>query len=213
MTTYAILQADLLSWSVRDDLATQAPSFIRIAEAEIGRVVKTLEMETDTTLSLTSPTYEAALPAGFLGLKHIYVSGSSSPKATYCPPDLFQELKATPTDLLNNSRREFIYTIESGKIKGRADTGATNPIGLNLTYFKRLDALGVSVATTTLLTDHYDIYLYAALVALWSFVGSMPDEVKYQTKFDRAVAQLGSLELARRRGSGPLQVRTPANVA
>lgn len=212
MTTFAILQADLLSWSVRDDLATQAPSFIRIAEAEIGRVVKTLEMETDTTLTLTSPTYEVALPTGFLGLKHIYVSGAASPKATYVPPTLFQEMKATPSDRLNTTT-EFIYTIESGKLKGRAADGSSSPVSLPITYYKRLDALSVSVATTTLLTDHYDIYLYASLVALWSFVGSLPDETKYQTKFDRAVAQLVALENSRRRGAGPLQMRTPSNVA
>jgi len=210
MSDYTTLQADLLSWSVRDDLSTQAPSFIRVAEAEIGRVVRVLEMETDGTLSAPSPTFEVALPANFLGFKHVYVTGSSSPRAAYLPPDLFHELKNTPDSSFAHGQ-ETQYTIESAKLKVLAPSGSPAPIVFNVTYFKRFDPLATT-PSNQLLTDHYDVYLYASLAALWSFVGSLPDEVKYQTKFDRAVAQLDTSEGRRRRGSGPNQVRTPIQV-
>lgn len=213
MTTYAQLQADVADWTARTDLTVVIPSFIRLAEAEIGRVVRVLEQETDTTLSCTSPSYAAALPDGFLGFKHVYVSGANEPRAQYVPPTQFHELNLRPRDAFADSfGTALLYTIESGDIKVDQPAGSSDPITLNVTYIKKFTALSGTNTTNWLLTEHYDLYLWGALKEAWDYIDETEMVAKYQAKFDRAVAQLDTLENAKRRASGPLVSRPPQGV-
>jgi|SRR5882672_428970 len=210
MTDYSTLKSDLLSWSARDDLAASTASFIMVAEAFLGRRIRLLDQETDTTLTASSPDYTATLPAGFLGFKHLFVVGSSLPGTEYLPPNKFHELANSPRDgfsVLTGAKT--LYTIESGKVKLLAAAGATSDVVLNATYYGRLTALSDAAPSNALLTDHYDIYLHAGLVALWTYVGSDKDVSRHVKFRDEAIEGLTEHENRRRRGVAPLAVRPP----
>lgn len=212
MTDYPTLKADLLSWSDRDDLSGQFPAFIRIAEAEIGRVVRSMDMETDTTLSASGPSFEANLPSGFLGFKHIVVAGGNRPEMDFLPPQEFAVLKASFTSssiaVTVDRGNSTLYTIESNKVKIAA-LGSGDPVSMGATYYQKFTALSDSNVTNPLITNQYDLYLYASLAALWSFVENDAQETKYIGKFRTVVEQINVNENGRRRISAPLKSRPP----
>jgi hypothetical protein len=212
---YTSLQADIAAWMARTDLTTAIPSFVQLAEPEIGRRVRTLDMETDTTLTANSGnSYAPALPTGFLGLKHCFVSGASNPRTTYVTPQVFHELKNMTQSafFVTLGDGSIVYTIESGKLKVFQSVGATDPITLDICYHKKFDALATT-PTNTLLTNHYDIYLWASLMQAWDYIDDEKNVAKYERKLDRAIGQLDDSEAARRRGAGPLVRRASTSHA
>jgi len=212
MTDYATLQSDIAAWSAKSGLTAIIPSFIRLAEARIGRKVRVLEMETDVTLSLTSAnSYEEDLPAGFLGFKSLYNATASVPDMSYMPPDQFKRLKNSPSSAFAELRDgSTAYTIESNKIKIFESTGAAATVTIEAVYFKTFTALSDGDPTNDLLTNHYDLYLYGGLEALWDYIDEIEQELKYTKKFERTVNEIQNNEIMRRRAPDPRQRRVPA---
>lgn len=210
MTDYSTLQADVALWSARSDLTAQLPSFIRLAEAEIGRTVRVLEMETDITLNVAGAANSVALPTGFLGFRHVFVANANQPKAVYISPDQFHEINNRPKDgfreLLDGALN---YTIEANLVKVDKPRGANDPIELNTTYFKRFDALTDTNTTHALIQAHYDLYLFMTLAKLWAFVMDTEEEQKYLRRYETVVDQIEATEIKRRRSGGPKRVRPP----
>lgn len=212
MTDFSTLKADLADWAAKTTLTAKIPSFIRIAEAMINRDVRVLEMESDVTLTITSANnYEEDLPTGFLGFKSLYNSSGSTPDMVYIPPDKFKRLKNSPSSTFQELRDgSTAYTIESNKLKIFVSTGATADVTIEAVYFQRLTALSDANPTNDLLTNHYDLYLYAALTSLWDYDDELEMEAKYTKKYDRVVASIGNTEIMRRRAPDPRQRRVPA---
>jgi hypothetical protein len=213
MTNYAQLQADIAEWTARDDLGSKPQAFIRIAEASIGRKVRVLEQETDTTLTLNDGNdFAADLPTGYLGFKHVFDSASRNPTTVYIPPQAFHELRNTPRDAFTSPHGSGLhYTIEGNKLKGLASTGSAAEVTLDVCYIQRFAALSDANTTNWLLTYHYDIYLFAALREAWDYIDETEQVAKYQGRFDRAIGELDEQEVRKRIPAGPLVRRPPAN--
>jgi hypothetical protein len=202
---YTQLSSDVAEFAARDDVSTKVPTFIRLAEAEIYRRVRVLDMETDVTLTFTAPDFEAALPTGFQGFKRLTLTGSSNPKTKYVGPDLFASLSSTSaTDfaqVIGDAR--LVYTVESSKVRVSQPPGATAAIVLDCVYFKRFAALDASVnPTNALINDHFDLFLYATLMQLWDWADELEMVAKYTARFDKAIGQIDELEGRRRRAAG-----------
>jgi hypothetical protein len=213
---YADLQADIIEYSARDDISTKAPMFIRLAEAEIYRRVKVLEMETAVTLTFSTPDYDATLPTGWQGFKRLSVSGSRNPKTKYVGPDLFAEINATASQVdlqsvIGDAR--LIYTVEANKVKVNQPAGSAEPIVLAGTYFKRLLPLSDSNTSNVMLDDHPDLFLYAALAQLWDWADELEAVAKYTAKMDKVIGQIDQLERDRRRAAGEWSKSMPRGVA
>ena len=210
MTTYSTLQADVALWSARTGLTAEIPSFIRLAEAEIGRTVRTMEMETDIVLNVAGTANSVALPTGFLGFRHVFVRNARQPKAVYLSPDQFHEVNNRPKDgfreLLDGALN---YTVEANLMRVDKPRGADDPIELDTTYFKQFDALSDTNTTHTLIQKHYDLYLWATLAQLWAFVMDAEEEQKSLTRYENIVDQIEGAEIKRRRSGGPKRVRPP----
>lgn len=214
--TYAVLQSDIIEYSARDDVSGKAPMFIRLAEAEIYRRVKVLEMETAVTLTCAAPDYEDDLPTGWQGFKRLSVSGSRNPKTKYVGPDLFAEVNAGSSQvdlasMIGDAR--LIYTVEANKVKVNQPAGSAEPIVLVGTYFKRLLPLSDVNTTNVLLDDHPDLFLYAALAQLWDWADELEAVAKYTAKMDKVIAQIDDLERSRRRAAGEWSKTLPKGVA
>lgn len=213
MTTYAQLQADIEAWTARDDLSALLASFIRIAEASIGRKVRVLEQETDTTLTLNDGNdFAADLPTGYLGFKHVFDTDARNPTTFYLPPQAFHELRNTPRDAFSSPFGSGLhYTIEGNKLKGLASTGSGSDVTLDVCYIQRFAALSDLNTTNWLLTYHYDIYLFAALREAWDYIDETEMVAKYQGRFDRSIGELDEQEVRKRIPAGPLVRRPPAS--
>lgn len=212
MTTFSQLKSDIVSFSARTDITVQTPLFIRIAEAEIFRRVRLLEMETSDTLTFTAAAnYELAVPDGFLGLKSMYVVGATDPRVVYMTPDSFNIEDNLPTDAFQNVEANFVYTIEEGKIKLKSVAGATEDLDVKTVYFARPTALSDDDVSNAISINHYDIYLYVSLKVLWDWVDEQPKTDKYEAKAAKVYEEIVEHENARRRPAGPLIRRAPNN--
>lgn len=207
MTTYAQLQADVIQYSGRDDVSASVPMFIRLAENEIYRRVRTIEMEATVSFTFSSPDYEDDLPTDWLGFKRLKVLDSANPKCLYVGPDVFASLaEMSPGNFLALiGDAELIYTLEANKIKVNQPRGATEPIDISAVYFQRPVPLADDDTANPLLTPHFDLFLYSALVQLWLWADELEQEQRFQARADRVTAQIDEFDRVRRRPAGSSQ--------
>lgn len=194
MTTFSQLKTDIADWTARSDLGTKLPRFIALAEDHIDTNVRLLSMETDAELT-TDASGEAILPTGFLGFTSIEVQDQPYPSTEWMPPDAFRKKKAEPAD----GERVIKYTIESNKLK--ITTSAVTVF--DVTYFAKLTRIGDSNPTNALLTNHFNVYLWACLALAWDYLQDRAEEAIYWKKFNAAVEDLHRSE-RRSRTAGPL---------
>ena len=145
LSTYAELQASVLGWLKRKDLADQVPDFIRLAEAKFNRRLRVNDMR--TTVTLTSPF---TLPDDFESVDSVFsVSDPTKPLS-----------KLT----VESMRRAYSNT--SGTARAYAVDGTTllvRPAGdVTLNYYQSIPALSDTNTSNWLLAGHPDIYLYGA---------------------------------------------------
>lgn len=209
MTDYATLQADIADWLARDDVATKTPTFIRLAEAEINRRVRTQDQERNASLVLEEANdWTADLPAGWLGFRRV-VTDQANPEAVYVPPTVFHEMKRARADAFGTlGGGPLSYTVEGMSIKGVAGPGAGDPITLSTVYWVRYDPLSDTNTTNWLLANHYDIYLNASLMQAWDYVDETEMVARYSARLDRGIDQLQEQERERYVPAGP-KVRRP----
>lgn len=208
MTTYAQLQTDVAAWIVRDDLAAQIPSFIRLAEARINRAVRVMAMETDATW-LVDSTGEYTLPDGFLGFRHVAVNDAVTPHAEYLPPDKFTERKLASTFgyLLKQGGPSIVYTVESSKLKVSPAPAGSDTVSMNVAYYAPFTPLSDANVSNWLSLNSYDTYLYATLRVAAEYIDDEALEDRYDGKFVSTVEDLHqSQKRARNRGGAMKRV-------
>jgi|SRR5262245_174598 len=210
MTTYAQLQADVIQYAARDDVSASVPMFIRLAEPEIYRRVRIMEMETPITFTCSSPDYVDDLPADFLGFKRLKVNDSPNPRCQYVGPDQFASLEEmSPGNyaaLLGDAH--LIYTIEAMQIRVNQPRGSTEPIELSGIYWQKpiaLDQDDPLNPTNVVLPAVYDLFVFATLRQLWDWSDELEMVTKYERFMERIIASTDDNERMRRRPAGSLQ--------
>lgn len=200
---YQQMQALVAAYLDRDDLAPQIPNFIAIAEAEMNRRLRVVNMETKTIWVATGE--EFPLPADFRRLRKIHIEGQ--------PDRPLVEISPTAAPMLYSGTEAGIprgYWIE-GRVLTLApvpNTGAT----LRATYWRRIPPLTVLQPVNWLLTEHPDIYVWATLREAAAYIRD-PDAQDYaENRFNIAIEQLKLESVTDSWGSGPLAPRTTVQV-
>lgn len=213
MTTYAQLQADLASFSARSDISVVAPSLIRLSEAFINRKVRVLEQEQDVDLEFTSAgDYEADLPTGFLGFRSLINPDATNPDCEYMPPSAFNLQNYSTRDGFNSLRGSegTLYTIASNKVKILVPVGSEDTVDLVGIAHIRFEALSISNTTNYLLTNHYDLYLFAGLREVWDYIGEDKEAARAELRAMKIIDEIEEEEKGKRRGAPPLRRRAPS---
>lgn len=154
ITTFSELKTAVGSWLHRDDLTTQIPDFIALAEAQLNRRLRVRSQVTTTTLSATART--VALPADYLELKSLDIS--ASPRVKLKAVSLEQ---SDLYDLGATTGEPRIFAISGANLVLAPTPQSTYT--LNIVYYAKIPALSDVATTNWLLTAHPDIYLYGAL--------------------------------------------------
>jgi hypothetical protein len=158
ITNYATLISEVVDELDRDDLEGKLPRYIAEVEADLGRRLRVLDMETTTTLAASSEL--VSLPAGFLSMRHIHVEGT---------PDLaLSEISLANLIARYDGSEGFpeAYALTGGKLK--LAPPPEEPLNLYVTYLAKFTGLSESNATNWLITNHPDIYA-RGVVALACF--------------------------------------------
>lgn len=165
LDSYANLQATIAAWLNREDLTSQIPDFITLAEARFNRELRLPDMTKRSTSTLTSSYVD--LPNDWLQTIAVRVTSSTGYKALeYLSAELFYDLEGQgPTGVAR------YYTLVNDRIHLIPDgTNAT----LEMTYYAKISPLSVGNTSNWLLVRSPDLYLYSSLVAAEAYL--MNDE-------------------------------------
>ncbi len=212
MTTRQQLEQDVDAWLIRDDVAVTGsdwPSILRIAEANIAREIVSARQEKKATVTFTG--HSADLPSDFIEPRNPFVDDNTR-RIEYKTPQALRESREW-----QNGRVAMSYTLEgnnTGDLDGTetfqmtiaGPASATDPTDIEINYWARLPALTDPSDTNWLLTNHYDVYLYAALWAAAIYLQDDALAATYYALFDGAKNSLGRQENRKRFGAMPKQM-------
>jgi hypothetical protein len=199
-TTWAELKASLAEWLNRTDLTAKIPELIALAERRFNRKLFVPERETAATLTINAASI--ALPADFWALRGIYLD--SDPIVQMQPVTL-----AALRDGYSNSGKPLVYAISAENIVfGPVPDGTYSA---KITYYATIPALGASVATNWLLTDHPDIYLYGSLLMAEAYLWNDPRLGLWKAALDEAMAELTEAGNRKRYSAQPMRLRSPVS--
>lgn len=102
ITNYTQLQASVIDWSFRTDMASRLPEFIQLCESDMQVRCKLVDFEASATITVTAGL--GTLPSGFTGMRAIYWDGDTTRPLKYVTPDQFDKLS-------NYSGQGYWYTI------------------------------------------------------------------------------------------------------
>ena len=95
LTTYTELKASLADWLNRSDLTTVIPDFIRLAEAQMERQLRTRQMIVRATASFAAAAEYGTVPDDFLEVKSIKLDTNPVTSLTFQTIDSLDQLSNT----------------------------------------------------------------------------------------------------------------------
>lgn len=175
--TYAQLQQDIADFLNRQDLTASIPVFIRLTESRMNRTIRTREMETAVTATIT--TQLSALPADFLEYRRITLNGSRPIRLEYVTPQEADTIKES-----GKQGDPLFFTIVGNNL----ELIPFRECSISYVYYAKIPALSDSITSNWLLDRHYDLYLYGSLVQAALYLKD--DPTAWATLFDSALSEI-----------------------
>lgn len=157
LDTYANLQASIAGFLNREDLTSQIPDFITLAEARFNRELRVNSMIARDYTIATSDYVE--LPNDWL--QHLSIVVTS-------PSNTYSALEYISTEQYNDLRKDCLtgtpryYTIIDNQILLLPWPGSN--VTLEIIYYEMIPALSNANASNWLLARSPDLYLYGSLL-------------------------------------------------
>lgn len=177
ITTYAELQTAIADWLNRADLDQKIPEFITLAESTLNDVLRSSDMVTSDTVSITAG--RATLPTDAMEIVYAQVASAPTEPLEQVTPQQLTMLRRTRTRNAANPR--FFAVI--GREMAVTPTPASG--SLDIDYYQRIPALSDSNTSNWLLEDAPHVYLYTSLLHATPF---LMDDARYQV-FSNTVSQ------------------------
>lgn len=184
--TFTILNAQLADYLHRDDLTSQIPDFIRLAEIEIGRVLRVQGVERYALTTMTVGDYLLSKPTNIVDVftVQIKVSGAWQPLRLQSL-DFVQAFAATPAT--QGVPKYFAHKGEDFFMVAPAPNAAYE---LEIGYYERSAYLTTENETNWLTENAFDLLLYGSLVKATPFIRFDERIPMWRDYYDRALAQL-----------------------
>lgn len=193
ITDYSTLQAQIAAFANRNDLTSQIPVFIQLAEQRmnfgtgeppfVSDPLRTRSMENNSEALLDAQRVE--LPPDFLERRRFYIvlTDDSAKELSYLPPDQFwsrREASLTGTP-------QF-FTIEGCQLVLAPSPDMTYTG--HLLYFGKIEALADDNTSNWILENAPGIYLDGALMELWVY---LRDPMMAESAHARFVGRINAL--------------------
>lgn len=199
--TYTGLQTSIADWLHRSDMTTIIPDLIVLAEARIARDLRLRRQVSNVTLATIAATQAVALPSDYLELENISViQGGVNRQLTYIN---IESLNAKYPDG-SYSGCPQVYGFEADNLLFGPTPDAV--YSLETYYYARFAALSVT-PTNWLLTNHPNIYLFAALAEAGDYTRDKNNVPIWDGKYQRDVAHLQKADDAAMFSGAALRVR------
>lgn len=202
VATYDELKAAVANWLARSDLSSRIPEFIALAEAEVGRVLRTGDMETRASAGTTPHDPFLALPTGFGGARYLKVTGIDPERSLrFHSPQQIDWMRANEE---KGIPQVFAIIGDSFRLTPVPDAVYT----VEIAYYRKVPALSDANPTNWLLAGHPDIYLFGTLKEAAPFLRQDERIPIWEAKFANAVRQLETQDVRERYSGSVLAMRT-----
>ena len=202
IATYADLQTSIANWLKRSDLTSIIPDFITLAEARIARDLRLRKQVVNTTLSTVAGTRGVTLPSDFLEAENISLSNTTPPGAlSVVTPEILD--RKYPEAYVTGQPR--VYALLGDKILFGPTPDAVYSVSLD--YYQRFAALSTS-STNWLLTNHPNVYLFAALAEASGYLFNDERIPTWEAKYQADVRSLQEADDTALRSGSAMRVRT-----
>lgn len=195
--TYSELQATLIRFLHRTDLNDLAADFIALAESGLNRLLTLCAMEQQDQLVMTPGSRFVTTPAGMGKPIALWLKTAARPKLL---PVLPENLRI---DLNSGAPDQWAVDGAQLAFNRQADQAYT----VELRYMKKL-ALSDTSPTNWVLTNHPDVYLYAALLEAAPYMRDDQRQAAWQMRLNDSIQQLKNADNAIR-ASAPLVTDLP----
>lgn len=155
---YAELKQACEDWLNKPEIVEAVPTFIALAEARFNRELRVNAMLARQTATATSDYVE--LPSDWLQHSSIVVTSPNDVVSSlvYVSPDEYYDIRKSQM----TGTPRYYTIINTDIVLYPAPIGATT---MEITYYRKIQALSDSNATNWLLDRSPDLYLYATLMA------------------------------------------------
>lgn len=201
ITNYSELKTSIANFLARDDLTTQIPDFISLAESRMSREMGARSQEKRATATLTSGDAYVSLPTDLRSIRLVKLNTSPKEVLEYYTPATLDELYAS-----NAQGKPRAYTIIGGEIKFAPEPDSAYTA--EIVYMEGIPDLSDSNTTNEILTRHPDAYLYGALAAASVYLMDDQKTTVYEQLFTRAIDEVKREEERSKQAGSALQMKS-----
>lgn len=174
----------------------QVPTFIRMAEYRLNRMILAPERETTGTINTTAALQYVALPTGFRQLRTAYVDGYPLAPVT---------LNVLHSQFTDSSGKPQVYAIAQQALYFGPVPDDTYAI--TLTYLEELAPLSDANQTNWLLSGNADAYVYASLMQAAAWLEDLQAASLFRSELDSIIGEVNA-QGTRYRNSAPIRLRS-----
>lgn len=199
ISTYSELKTAVENWLDRTDLTSRIPEFITLAEARIGRRLRSRGVEDRSTTAMVSGQEYYSLPTDFLEARNVQINTNPVNVLKYrSPQQMDREYPSTSTGVPK------VFTIIGEEIQLKPIPNSTDT--LEIAYFKRLAALSDSNTTNWLTTNAPDLLLYGSLIEAEAYLVDDPRIAIWKAAFDESITEWNYQDDKGRHSGSVLQI-------
>lgn len=184
--TYSSLQSKIADWLHRTDLTSAIPDFIAIAEARMNGELMARDMESTSTLSVTSASAYVATPSDMLEVYRMQLSSSPYTTLQYMSPDKLAIKYA------GQSGPPERFTVVGGNFQFGPTPDGTYSV--DIAYRGKLAPLSTVTTTNWLLQKWPYAYLYASLCASAPYLRDDNRVPMWEKEYQKIIAQINSID-------------------
>lgn len=196
MDTYSELLTELDAFLNRSDLTARIPTFIKLFESRVSRILRTPEMEEEYTFAIAAGVNTYALPSDFLGARAVY----------YDDEEL---LAVSPAVSRSNYDPDegipVAYSIVGTDMVLVPTPNASDTV--TLIYLQKVPALTEDAPTNWLLSKYPDLYLYGTLTIASAHIRDDEATRMWKSAWDEALREAIKAGNQQRLPASPIAAR------
>ena len=202
ISSYADLVGAVGDWLDRDDLTTQIPAFVALAEARFNRELRTLWQVVRTTI--TTAVSGNVLPSDFRQLRRISVLDSPDRPLFEISPQVaaqrFDGSTADPTAYYIEGRTLYLLPPPA------------SDVSLDVTYLAAIPSLTSANQSNWLLNEHPDVYLFAVCLEAAIYIRDNDAASYLSDRVSETIATIRRTSRLDLYGGGPIIPQSPFQV-
>ena len=182
-STYSELKTSIANFLARDDLTSQIPDFIRLAEARMSRELDARSMEKRATATTVAGDGYISLPTDLREIRNVQLNTDPAKTLEYYTVQMIN------TDYAGQGQgKPKAYSIVGTEIllKPTPDAAYT----LEIVYGENVQALSDEDTNNTILIRHPDAYLYGSLMNAYTYLMDETRASQYDQLFTRIMDEI-----------------------